>query len=86
VTTPSSTAAGQSGAPEAADSVVVSPDAQQALDITKAAEAKAKSLPDVRSEVVQYLQGQIQSGQYQVDAEKVAVNMLEDISGGSSEE
>jgi len=84
--TTNNTSTVQSGPSTAADSVEVSPDAEQTLDITKAAEAKAKALPDVRNEVVKYLQGQIQSGQYQVDVEKIAVNMLEDMSGRSSEE
>jgi flagellar biosynthesis anti-sigma factor FlgM len=83
--TTNSNAVAQSSAPEAADSVVVSSNAEQTLDITKAAEAQAKALPDVRSEVVEALQEQIQNGQYQVNADKIAVKMLEDISGGSEE-
>jgi hypothetical protein len=38
----SKTATGKSAATETADSVVLSPDAEQTLNITKAAEAKAK--------------------------------------------
>jgi flagellar biosynthesis anti-sigma factor FlgM len=72
----SKTAPGQSGAPEAADSVVLSTDAEQTLDITKAAEAKAKELPDVREQLVNSLQDQVQNGQYQVDPDKVAAGML----------
>ncbi len=82
----SKTAPGQSGAPEAADSVVLSTDAEQTLDITKAAEAKAKELPDVRDQVVESLQEQVQNGQYQVEPEKVAASMLAEMVNGSSEE
>ena len=51
------TSTGKSGAPEAADSLVLSPDAQQTLNITKAAEAKAKELPDIREQSCQLPSG-----------------------------
>jgi flagellar biosynthesis anti-sigma factor FlgM len=82
----SPTATGNSGASGAADSVVLSPDAEQALDVTKAAETKAKELPDVRDEVVEPLQAQVQNGQYQVEPAKVAAGMLAELTGGGGDE
>ena len=77
---------GKSVAPEAADSMVLSPDAEQTLEITKSAEAKAKELPDVRDQVVESLQQQIQNGQYQVYPDKVASNMLDTLTSAGGEE
>jgi flagellar biosynthesis anti-sigma factor FlgM len=82
----SKTATGKSEAAETADSVVLSTDAEQTLDITRAAEARAKELPDVRDQVVQSLQEQIGSGQYQVKPEQVAAGMLSELTTGGGEE
>jgi flagellar biosynthesis anti-sigma factor FlgM len=82
----SKTATGKSAAAETADSVVLSPDAEQTLNITKAAEAKAKELPDVRDQVVQSLQAQIGNGQYQVEPAKVAAGMLAELTTGGGGE
>jgi flagellar biosynthesis anti-sigma factor FlgM len=82
----SKTATGKSAAAETADSVALSPDAEQTLNITKAAEAKAKELPDVRDQVVQSLQAQIGNGQYQVEPAKVAAGMLAELTTGGGEE
>jgi len=80
------TTTGKTGGADSADSVVLSPDAEQTLDITKAAEARTKSLPDVRDEVVEPLQQQVQNGQYQVEPEKVAAGMLTELTGGGGGE
>jgi flagellar biosynthesis anti-sigma factor FlgM len=80
------TSTGKSAAPETADSVVLSPDAEQAMDITKAAEARARELPDVRDQVVESLQKQIGNGQYQVKPEKVAAGMLTELTTRGGEE
>jgi flagellar biosynthesis anti-sigma factor FlgM len=82
----SKTATGKTATTDNADSVVLSPDAEQTLGITQAAEAKAKELPDVRDEVVEPLQQQVQSGQYQVEPEKVAAGMLAELTTGGGEE
>jgi flagellar biosynthesis anti-sigma factor FlgM len=79
-------ATGKSATTETADSVVLSPDAEQTLAITRAAEAKAKELPDVRDQVVQSLQAQIGSGQYQVEPAKVAAGMLAELTTGGGGE
>jgi flagellar biosynthesis anti-sigma factor FlgM len=79
-------APGKPATTETADSVVLSPDAEQTLAITKAAEAKAKELPDVRDQVVQSLQAQIASGQYQVEPAKVAAGMLGELTAGGGGE
>jgi flagellar biosynthesis anti-sigma factor FlgM len=82
----SKTATGKSGASDAADSLVLSPDAEQTLDITRAAEARAKELPDVREQLVSSLQEQVQNGQYQVEPEKVAAGMLAELTTGGGGE
>lgn len=76
------TGGGQSVAPEATDSVALSSDARAALEITKAAKAKARALPDTRDELVKSLKEEIQSGQYQPDHLKTAENMLSELITG----
>jgi flagellar biosynthesis anti-sigma factor FlgM len=66
----------RAGAGAAADSVAVSPDAKETQQIARAAEARAKELPDVREQLVESLQEQVQSGRYRVNPEKVARRIL----------
>jgi flagellar biosynthesis anti-sigma factor FlgM len=73
---------GQPAVPAAADSVELSPGAQAALDISKAAEAAARALPDTRENLVASLKKQIQNGQYQPDHTKTAENMLSELITG----
>lgn len=77
---------GQTDASGNTDSVALSQDAEQTLAITKAAEAKAKELPDVRENLVASLREQVESGQYQVQPDQVALNMLNDLSNGNGDE
>lgn len=78
----SKTADGQPAATDATDSVALSSDAKAALEITKAAAAKARTLPDTRDKLVESLKEEIQSGQYQPDHAKTAENMLSELITG----
>ncbi|MGD0152382.1 MAG: flagellar biosynthesis anti-sigma factor FlgM [Thermacetogeniaceae bacterium] len=73
---------GQSTVADAADSVALSSDAKAALEITKAAAAKARTLPETRDKLVESLQEEIQNEQYQPDHLQTAANMLSDLITG----
>ncbi len=73
---------GQPAVADAADSVALSSDAKAALSITKAAAAKARTLPDTRDKLVESLQEEIRNGQYQPDHVKTAANMLSELITG----
>lgn len=73
---------GQPAAPDAVDSVELSSGARAALDISKAAEAAAKTIPDTRDDLVVSIKNEIQSGQYQPDHTKTAENMVSELITG----
>lgn len=81
----SQTGDGRSTAADATDSVALSSDARAALEITKAAEAKAHALPDTRDELVESVKEEIQNGQYQPDHLKTAENMLSELITGEQQ-
>lgn len=56
------------------DAVVLSPEAKQ---IQKAKEL-IDSLPDIREEKVAEIRARIESGEYQIDGEKIASKMVEE--------